>query len=178
LLRRKHSSADPVCLKEDSTFHGFVFRDSFWSLNAFLIFTALCSQRHHRGRRVLPGPPGRLFHDDQDPIGPQRGRLAAEQIYTPETVFHVAQESQPGGTTGGPPRPVVMGENPSNHVLVDGMWKAKAICWAIRGQPQLGLRCFISTTALMSSALGPCGPGFRRRFGENSMRYFRLLMAW
>jgi hypothetical protein len=27
------------------------------------------------------------------------------------------------------------------------MWNAKAICWAIRGQPQLGLRGFISTTA-------------------------------
>jgi len=32
----------------------------------------------------------------------------------------VAQERQPRGTTGGLPRPVVMGENPSNHVLVDG----------------------------------------------------------
>ena len=57
------------------------------------------------------------------------------------------------------------------------MWKAKAICWAIRGQPQLGLRCFISTTARMSSALGPFGPGFRRRLAENSTRYFCLLMA-
>jgi hypothetical protein len=58
-----------------------------------------------------------------------------------------------------------------------GMWNAKAIRWAMRGQPQLGLRCFISTTAQMSSALGPFGPDFRRRFGEDSMRYFRWLMA-
>jgi hypothetical protein len=36
LLRRKHSIADPVCLKEDSTFHGFVFTDSFWSLTPSL----------------------------------------------------------------------------------------------------------------------------------------------
>jgi hypothetical protein len=57
------------------------------------------------------------------------------------------------------------------------MLNAKAICWAIRGQPQLGLRCFISTTAWMSSALGPFGPGFRGRFCENSMRYFCLLKA-
>jgi hypothetical protein len=43
-----------------------------------------------------------------------------------------------------------------------GMWNAKAICWAIRGQPQLGLRCFSSTViesriaqeALLRSA--PC----------------------
>jgi hypothetical protein len=38
-----------------------------------------------------------LIHDDQDPVGPQRGRLAPEQIHTPEAVFHVAQEGQPGG---------------------------------------------------------------------------------
>jgi len=60
-----------------------------------------------------------LIHDDQDPVGPQRGRLAPEQIYAPEAVFHVAQESQPRGTTGVLSRLVVMGKNPSNHVLVD-----------------------------------------------------------
>ena len=60
-----------------------------------------------------------LIHNDQDPVGPQRGRLAPEQIHTPEAVFHVAQESQPGGTPGVPSRPVVMGENPSNHVFID-----------------------------------------------------------
>ena len=60
-----------------------------------------------------------LIHDDQDPMGPQRGRLAPEQIHAPEAVFHVAQESQPGRTTRVLSRPVVMAENPSNHVLVD-----------------------------------------------------------
>ena len=45
--------------------------------------------------------------------------FAPEQIHTPEAVFHVAQESQPGGTTGVLARPVVIGENPSNHVFVD-----------------------------------------------------------
>ena len=38
-----------------------------------------------------------LIHDHQDPVRPQRGRLAPEQIHTPETVFHVAQERQPRG---------------------------------------------------------------------------------
>jgi hypothetical protein len=60
-----------------------------------------------------------LIHDDQDPVGPQRGRLTPEQIHTPEAVFHVAQESQPRGTTGVLVRPVVIGENPSNHFFVD-----------------------------------------------------------
>ena len=33
-----------------------------------------------------------LIHDHQDPVGPQRSRLAPEQIHTPETVFPVAQK--------------------------------------------------------------------------------------
>jgi len=52
-------------------------------------------------------------------MGPQCSRLAPEQIHAPEAVFHVAQESQPGRTTGRLSRPVVMAENPANHVLVD-----------------------------------------------------------
>src|ERR1700730_6748203 len=52
-------------------------------------------------------------------LNAQRGRLAREQVHTPEAVFHAAQESQPGRTTGILPRSVVMGENPSNHVFVD-----------------------------------------------------------
>src|SRR5438128_4736890 len=39
--------------------------------------------------------------------------------------------------------------------------KASVICSAIRGQPQLGLRRFISTTASMSSLAGPFGPARR-----------------
>ena len=73
------------------------------------------------GMDAEPNDPARvLIHDDQDPVSPQRGRLAAEQIDTPEAVFHVAQERQPRGTPGGLSWPVVLGENPSNHVLVDG----------------------------------------------------------
>src|SRR6516225_5900519 len=56
--------------------------------------------------------------------------------------------------------------------------KANAICWAIRGQPQLRLRRFNSTTASMSSLFGPFGPGGRLRLSENNMRYFRLASTW
>src|ERR1700730_17473125 len=38
-----------------------------------------------------------LIHDHQDSVP---GRLAPEQIDAPEDVFHVAQERQPGRTTG------------------------------------------------------------------------------
>ena len=67
-----------------------------------------------------PDDPARvLIHHDQDPVGPQRCRLTPEQIHAPEAVFHVAQESQPRGTTRVLSRQVVLGENPSNHVFVD-----------------------------------------------------------
>jgi len=36
-----------------------------------------------------------------------------------QTVFHVAQESQPGKTIGVLSRLVVTGENPANHVFVE-----------------------------------------------------------
>src|SRR5436853_4139595 len=60
-----------------------------------------------------------LIHDDQDPAGPQRSRLAPEEINTPEAVFHVAPEGQPGRTIGVLSPLVVTGENPANHVFVD-----------------------------------------------------------
>src|ERR1700732_5536559 len=42
-----------------------------------------------------PNDPARaLIHDDQNPVGPQRCRLAPEEIHAPEAVFHVAQERQ------------------------------------------------------------------------------------
>ena len=53
-----------------------------------------CDSMDRTGMDAEANDPSRvLIHDDQDPVGPQRGRLAPEQIYTPETVFHVAEES-------------------------------------------------------------------------------------
>jgi hypothetical protein len=40
-----------------------------------------------------------------------------------------------------------------------GMPKASVICCAIRGHPQLGFRCFMSTMAATTSWLGPLGAG-------------------
>ena len=61
-----------------------------------------------------------LIHDDQDPVSPQPGRFAPEHIETPEAVLQVSNEGQPGWTPGVRFRSVVTGENPSNHVFVDG----------------------------------------------------------
>ena len=107
-----------------------------------------------------------LIHDNQDPVGPQRSRFAPEQIDTPEAVLQVAQESQPGWTTGVLFRAVVTGETPSN--LCQGHLLSNS--WTAPG----GLRCFIWTTASISSWLGPFGPGLRLRLDEKSRRYFRV----
>ena len=55
--------------------------------------------------------------------------------------------------------------------------KARVICCAIRGHPQIGFRCFMSTTAAMTSWLGPLGPGLVGPFDEKSRRYFRRISA-
>ena len=61
--------------------------------------------------------------------------------------------------------------------LLMGMPKAKTICCAIRGQPQVGFRRFMSTTAATISWLGPFGPGFVGTLVEKSQRYFRVVSA-
>ena len=42
-------------------------------------------------------PASILIHVDQDPVSPQRGRFAPEQIDTPETVLQMSNEGQPRG---------------------------------------------------------------------------------
>src|SRR5580765_8406343 len=72
-------------------------------------------------------------------------------------------------------RPVMNAQDAANNILIDLDGESQRDLLGIRGQPQLGLRRFISTTASMSSFFGPFGPGRRPRLGENNMRYFRLL---
>jgi hypothetical protein len=55
-------------------------------------------------------------------VGPQGGRFAAEQIQTPETVFHVANEGQPGRATRVVSRPIIASENPANNVFVEDVF--------------------------------------------------------
>jgi hypothetical protein len=49
-----------------------------------------------------------------------------------------------------------------------GMPKANVIWSAMRGQPQVGFRCFMSTTAAMTSRLGRFGPALYCPVDENS----------
>ena len=39
-----------------------------------------------------------LVHHNQDPMGPQAGGLASEQIATPKTVLRMTEKCQPGWT--------------------------------------------------------------------------------
>ena len=61
--------------------------------------------------------------------------------------------------------------------LLMGMPKARVICCAIRGHPQIGFHCFMSTTAAMMSWLGPLGATLWRPLDEKSRRYFRWISA-
>ncbi len=118
-----------------------------------------------------------LIHDHQNPVGPQRGRLAPEQIHAPETVFHVAEESQPGETIGVLSRPVVTGENPANHVFVDLDVERQGHLLCDSRTAPVGITLLHFDDRTDEFCTPSFRPGIRRRFGENSIRYFCLLMA-
>ena len=64
--------------------------------NGMIEHAAECHTVDRSGMHAKTDNPARiLIHDNQDPVSPQRRRLAAKQIHTPETVLHLTQESQP-----------------------------------------------------------------------------------
>src|SRR5205823_2725201 len=113
-----------------------------------------------------------LVHYDENPMCSQCGGFAAEQIATPQTILRVAEKREPGWTSRF--RPVMNAQDTANHILIDLDGEGQHDLLGNSGTA-LGLRRFISTTASMSSFFGPFGPGRRQRWGENNMRYFRLL---
>ena len=73
------------------------------------------------GMQAKPNDPASvLIHDDQYPVSPQHGRLAAEQIDAPATVLQVAEESQPRRTVGVWLGVVMLGLDTPHDVLIDG----------------------------------------------------------
>ena len=98
-----------------------VFRHRAVPSNGAVEHPAECDTIDRSGMDAESNDPARvLIHDDQNPVGPQRGRFAPEQIHTPETVLQVSNEGQPGRTASVRFGSVVAGENPSNNVFVDG----------------------------------------------------------
>src|SRR5215467_11671399 len=66
-------------------------------------------------------------------------------------------------------------QDTANHIFIDRDAESQGDLLGNAGEPQLGFRLFISTTAPMSSFSGPFGRGRRPRFDENNMRYLRFL---
>jgi hypothetical protein len=63
--------------------------------------------------------PAKLIHHHQNPMSSQGGRLATKQVAAPQAVFGVAEKGQPRRTSGIRFRPIMIGQDPPNHVLVD-----------------------------------------------------------
>jgi hypothetical protein len=94
---------------------------------------------------------GVLIHDDQDPMGPQGGRFAPEQIDAPEAILHVPKEGQPGRAGGMLFRSIVTGENPSNRVFVDWDAESQGDLLSDAGATPAGIAQLIWTTASTTS---------------------------
>src|SRR6516164_2418418 len=108
---------------------------------------------------------GKLIHHHQHPMSSQDNGLASEQVEAPQAVLGVAEKGEPGWTSGIPVRPVMNAQNTANHIFV--YLDAESQCDLLRdsGASQPGFRRFISSTASMSSLVGPFGPGRRPRLG-------------
>ena len=63
--------------------------------------------------------PSKLIHDNHHPVRLEDQRFTSKKIHTPQTVFAVAQESEPGRTVRSRLRPVVPGQYASNHILIN-----------------------------------------------------------
>ena len=59
-----------------------------------------------------------------------------------------------------------------DHVFVDWHVEGPDDLFSDSRTPRRGFRCFISTSAWMSSAFGPFGSGLRRRWGRKAYGTF------
>jgi hypothetical protein len=89
---------------------------------------------------------------------------------------NVTEDREPGRPGRSRCRPVPPGEKPPHHVLVEGNAEGQGDLLRDPWTPQVGFGRFMSTTAAMTSCLGPFGPGFGT-LDEKSRRYFRVVSA-
>jgi len=63
--------------------------------------------------------PGKLIHDDHHPVGLEDQRFTSKEIHTPQTIFTVAQECEPGRTVRSRLRPVMPGQHATYYIFVN-----------------------------------------------------------
>jgi len=133
---------------------------------------------HGRSRVDLEpdDPTSALVHDDEVPMGFESKGLTPEEIDAPQTVFHVANEGQPGGSLA-PLWPVVGGEDPSDDIFIERQGKGFGYLLGNFGAPRARIAAFHFQHESMSCREGPLGPGFPRFCEEYSSRYFHLISA-
>ena len=84
---------------------------------------------------------------------------------------------QPTGATGVLSRPVVIGENPSNHVFVDLDVERQGDLLGDSRTAPVGIPLLHFDDHMDEFYARSFRAWLRSAIGENSMRYFRLLMA-
>ena len=83
----------------------------------------------------------------------------------------MSQEAQPRRTVGARCWLVMEGEDPADQVLINRHSENQVDLIGNLGASPGRITVFVSTTVRITSAPGPLGPGFVRRFGENNIRY-------
>lgn len=63
--------------------------------------------------------PGELIHDDHDPVAFQENGLAPEEIHALQARVQMPEDREPGGPGDPGAWPVVLDNDPSDHVFVD-----------------------------------------------------------
>ena len=64
-------------------------------------------------------PTGKLINNNEYPVGPECGGLAAEQVHTPKAIFGVTDEGKPGWSAMTWIRPVVLCQYASDNVFTE-----------------------------------------------------------
>ncbi len=63
--------------------------------------------------------PSEQIHHDEKPMRPQYDGFTAKEVNTPQAIFHVSDERQPGRPTDPRLRSIVFGQHPAYHILVN-----------------------------------------------------------
>ena len=113
-------------------------------------------------------PAGVPVHEHHHLVALQQNRFAAEEVNTPQAIFCMTNGCQSRWPTLAGIWLVVDCQCTSDDVLIQIRPEGQIalLCDAMREQPNLGLRCFISTIAVMTSLDDPFGSGFLPPRGE------------